>query len=66
MSETSDKAQMVRRMLAAGRELSEEQRSSLLRLHARFEQLWAQREASDQTAASQEREPSRARPQERR
>ena len=42
MSET-EKAQAVRRMLSAGRELSDEQRMALLRLHQRFEQLWEQR-----------------------
>jgi hypothetical protein len=45
MSET-EKAQAVRRMLQAGRELTDEQRLALLRLNQRFDMLWSRREGS--------------------
>jgi hypothetical protein len=49
-SGTGDKSHEVRRLLAAGRELSYEQRLSLLRLHARTEELWERREEKNTEA----------------
>ena len=46
MSE-QEKAEVVRQMVKSGRELSDEQRSRLRRLHARFDQLWERRERPD-------------------
>lgn len=53
MNETGNKSHEVRRMLAAGRELSDEQRRSLLRLQARLDKLWERREGSQGRAAEQ-------------
>jgi hypothetical protein len=46
MSNTVNKGEEVRRLLAAGRELTEEQRRRLLQLQARMDWLWEQREGS--------------------
>jgi uncharacterized protein YeaC (DUF1315 family) len=47
MSNTDNKGAEVRRLLAAGRELTEEQRRRLLQLQARMDSLWEQRESSE-------------------
>lgn len=62
MSETGNKSHEVRQMLAAGRELSDEQRRSLLRLQARLDKLWERREGAQGRAPEQHRAEHDAQP----
>lgn len=58
MNERGNKAQEVHRLLAAGRELSDEQRLLLIRLRARFEDLWARREVAQRQARPEHSQPA--------
>jgi hypothetical protein len=51
MDETENKSTAVRRLLAAGRELSDEQRSQLHRLRALSDELWERREGNQAASA---------------